>query len=111
EALSNQELIQENYQGIRPAPGYPACPDHAGKGDLWRLLNPTSNAGIELTENWAMHPGAAVSGWYFWRPESHYFGVGKIGRAQVEGYAARRGWHLPTPEHWLASSLGYQRAR
>lgn len=109
ESLTNQELIHEAYQGIRPAPGYPACPDHAGKGDLWHLLKPFENAGIELTENWAMHPGAAVSGWYFWRPESRYFGLGKIGKDQVEDYASRRGWDLPTTEHWLANNLGYRR--
>ncbi len=91
ESLDNTSLIQEKYQGIRPAPGYPACPDHTEKGVLFDLLSAETNAGITLTESFAMLPAAAVSGLYFWRPEAQYFGVGKIGRDQVEDYARRKG--------------------
>ena len=80
EALSNEDLIAERYQGIRPAPGYPACPDHTEKGTLFELLEAEARAGIRLTESFAMHPAASVSGFYFWRPESAYFGLGRIGR-------------------------------
>ncbi len=107
ETLDNQQLIREAYQGIRPAPGYPACPDHTEKGELFRLLDAERNAGITLTESYAMLPGAAVSGWYFWPPEARYFGVGKIERDQVEDYARRKGMDLAEAERWLAPNLGY----
>ena len=109
EALANEDLIKEKYQGIRPAPGYPACPDHTEKGFLFSLLDATRLAGIELTENYAMTPTAAVSGYYFWRPESQYFGVGKIDKDQVEDYAMRKGRPEPEIERWLAPNLGYDR--
>jgi len=108
ESLDNNALIAEKYQGIRPAPGYPACPDHTEKGTLWSLLEPEQRAGIALTENFAMYPGAAVSGWYFAHPESRFFGTGKIGRDQVHDYAERKGWTLKETERWLAPILGYE---
>jgi 5-methyltetrahydrofolate--homocysteine methyltransferase len=107
ESLGNSELIAEQYQGIRPAPGYPASPDHTEKGTLFCLLNAEANAGIELTESFAMLPAAAVSGYYFSHPESHYFGIGRIDRDQVEDYAARKGMDIETAERWLAPILGY----
>ncbi len=107
EALSTADLIGEKYVGIRPAPGYPAQPDHTEKATLWRLLDPSHRAGIELTESFAMFPAASVSGLYFSHPESHYFGVGKIEKDQVEDYAARKGWDLATAERWLAPILAY----
>jgi len=110
ETLSNEDLIREKYQGIRPAPGYPACPEHTEKGTLFELLDAPTNAGIELTESFAMYPTAAVSGYYFWRPEAQYFGVGKIGRDQVEDYARRKGLTVGEAERWLAPNLGYQRS-
>jgi 5-methyltetrahydrofolate--homocysteine methyltransferase len=109
ESLDNDALIHEAYQGIRPAPGYPACPDHTEKATLFRLLDAEAAIGLRLTENFAMWPAAAVSGWYFWRPEAHYFGVGRIGRDQVEEYARRKGMDLATAERWLAPNLGYER--
>ena len=109
EHLDNRALVREEYQGIRPAPGYPACPDHTEKETLARLLNLEESAGITLTESNAMIPGASVSGWYFWRPEARYFGVGKIGRDQVLDYARRKGWDLATTERWLSPVLGYRR--
>jgi len=109
EALDNTALIKERYQGIRPAPGYPACPDHTEKQALFDLLQAQANAGITLTESFAMLPTAAVSGWYFWRPEATYFGVGKIERDQVEDYARRKGMDVPTVERWLAPNLNYER--
>jgi len=109
ERLSNDDLIREKYQGIRPAPGYPACPDHTEKGFLFSLLGATERAGIALTESYAMTPTASVSGYYFWRPEAQYFGVGKIGRDQVESYAVRKGLELSEAERWLAPNLGYAR--
>lgn len=109
ESLSNEELIAEKYQGIRPAPGYPACPDHTEKLTLFELLDVTRHTGITLTENFAMLPAAAVCGYYFSHPEARYFGVGKIDRDQVEDYAARKGWSVQEAEKWLASSLGYSR--
>ncbi len=109
ESLDNDALIGETYQGIRPAPGYPACPDHTEKATLFRLLDAEAAIGLRLTENFAMWPAAAVSGWYFWRPEAHYFGVGRIGRDQVEDYARRKGMDLATAERWLAPNLGYER--
>ncbi len=107
ESLDNDELIAEKYRGIRPAPGYPACPDHTEKATLFRLLDATANAGIELTEGFAMYPAAAVSGWYFSHPDSQYFVVGRITKEQVEDYAKRKGWTLAEAEHWLAPNLGY----
>jgi len=109
EALDNQSLIKEQYQGIRPAPGYPACPDHTEKRTLFDLLHAEANAGITLTDSFAMLPTAAVSGWYFWRPEAAYFGVGKIERDQIEDYARRKGMDLATAERWLAPNLNYDR--
>ncbi len=107
EQLTNEELISEKYQGIRPAPGYPACPDHTEKATLWELLKPDEKIGLQITENFAMYPTAAVSGWYFSHPESRYFGVGKINREQVEDYARRKGWTIEVAEKWLAPNLGY----
>lgn len=107
ETLSNDELIAEKYQGIRPAPGYPACPDHTEKGLLWELLAP-ERIGMELTDSYAMHPGAAVSGWYIAHPEARYFGVGRIGPDQVDDYAQRKGWSRKEAEKWLAPILGYE---
>jgi 5-methyltetrahydrofolate--homocysteine methyltransferase len=109
EALDIDALIHEKYQGIRPAPGYPACPDHTEKQTLFELLEAEACAGIQLTESMAMLPASSVSGYYFWRPESQYFGVGKLGRDQVEDYAARKGWTLAEAERWLAQNLGYSR--
>jgi 5-methyltetrahydrofolate--homocysteine methyltransferase len=108
ERLSNQELIAEHYRGIRPAPGYPAQPDHTEKGTIFRLLDAEAQAGITLTESFAMWPGAAVSGLYFSHPESHYFGVGKVERDQVEDYARRKGWSIEEAERWLAPVLNYE---
>jgi 5-methyltetrahydrofolate--homocysteine methyltransferase len=107
EQLDGAGLIREQYQGIRPAPGYPACPEHSEKATLWRLLDPESNAGIRLTESFAMFPTAAVSGFYFSHPEARYFGVGQIDRDQVASYAHRKGWSLAEAERWLAPNLGY----
>jgi len=108
ESLSAEDLIKESYHGIRPAPGYPACPEHTEKATLWELLDVESNTGIELTESMAMWPGAAVSGWYFSHPQSQYFVVGRIGRDQVEDYARRKGWTMKEAERWLAPNLGYE---
>jgi 5-methyltetrahydrofolate--homocysteine methyltransferase len=107
ENLSSEELIKENYAGIRPAPGYPACPDHTEKRLLFDLLQAEKNTGIILTENFAMHPAAAVSGFYFSHPESKYFGVGKIQKDQVEDYAKRKNESIEFIEKWLAPALGY----
>ena len=107
EAATIQDLIEEKYQGIRPAPGYPAQPDHTEKATLFRLLDAGANAGMALTESYAMTPPASVSGLYFGHPQSHYFGVGKIDRDQVEDYARRKGWDLETAERWLAPILNY----
>lgn len=108
EALSNDELIREGYRGIRPAPGYPACPDHTEKRTLFDLLDGERAAGVTLTESFAMWPAASVSGWYFAHPGSHYFGVGRIGRDQVEDYARRKKISLSEAERWLSPSLGYR---
>jgi 5-methyltetrahydrofolate--homocysteine methyltransferase len=108
EALPNEALIEEKYQGIRPAPGYAACPEHSEKQTLWHLLSAQENAGIELTENYAMWPGASVSGWYFAHPQSQYFVVGRINKDQVADYARRKGWTLQQAEKWLAPNLGYE---
>jgi 5-methyltetrahydrofolate--homocysteine methyltransferase len=107
ERLDGAGLIDEQYQGIRPAPGYPACPEHTEKATLWQLLDPERNAGIRLTESFAMFPTAAVSGFYFSHPQAHYFGVGQIDRDQVASYAQRKGWTLAEAERWLAPNLGY----
>ena len=108
EASPTRELIAEEYRGIRPAPGYPACPDHTAKGPLFRLLDAERNAGMRLTESFAMLPAAAVSGFYLSHPESSYFAVGKIGRDQVEDYARRSGMPLAEAEKWLAPYLAYE---
>jgi len=107
ERLDHEALIQEQYTGIRPAPGYPACPEHTEKGGLWQLLDAERRAGIKLTEHYAMWPAAAVSGFYFSHPQSRYFAVGKINRDQVRDYAQRKGMELATAERWLAPNLGY----
>ena len=108
ERLSSSDLIQERYRGIRPAPGYPACPDHTAKGELFRLLDASRNAGMQLTESFAMLPAAAVAGFYLSHPDSAYFAVGKIGRDQVEDYARRSGMTLREAEKWLAPNLAYE---
>jgi 5-methyltetrahydrofolate--homocysteine methyltransferase len=110
EPLSNAALIREEYRGIRPAPGYPSCPDHTEKTTLWQLLDVDRNAGITLTESMAMYPTAAVSGWYLAHPEARYFPLGKVDRDQVADYARRKGWSLEEAERWLAPNLGYERA-
>jgi 5-methyltetrahydrofolate--homocysteine methyltransferase len=113
EQLSNEELIKERYKGIRPAPGYPACPDHTEKATLFALLDPEAQfnqagrSGVFLTEHYAMFPAAAVSGWYFAHPEAQYFAVGKIDKDQVESYTQRKGQDLAVTERWLAPNLGY----
>lgn len=107
ENLSNEDLIRENYQGIRPAPGYPACPEHTEKGQIWQLLDVETHTGMKLTESFAMWPGAAVSGWYFSHPESKYFAVAQLQRDQVEDYARRKGMPVAEAERWLAPNLGY----
>ncbi len=108
EHLDNVGLIREEYQGIRPAPGYPACPEHTEKALLWRLLDADRTAGIRLTESFAMFPTAAVSGFYFSHPKAHYFGVGQIDRDQVLSYAQRKGFTVNEAERWLAPILGYE---
>ncbi|MBX7117721.1 MAG: methionine synthase [Gemmatimonadaceae bacterium] len=109
EHLDNAAIIKEQYQGIRPAPGYPACPDHTEKRTLFKLLDAERNAGVRLTESCAMLPASAVSGFYFWHPQAQYFGVGKIEKDQVEAYAAQKGMDVPTAERWLAPNLNYDR--
>ncbi|MBX3455039.1 methionine synthase [Ferrovibrio sp.] len=111
ETLSNDDLIAEKYRGIRPAPGYPACPDHTEKATLFELLDATAKAGITLTESFAMWPSAAVSGWYFSHPQARYFGVGRVERDQVEDYARRKNRPLPEMERWLAPNLAYDPMR
>ncbi len=107
EDLDNLALIGERYNGIRPAPGYPACPEHTEKRTLWELLDVEKNTGMELTDSMAMWPGASVSGFYFSHPESQYFVVGRLAKDQVESYAERKGWTLEEAERWLSSNLGY----
>jgi 5-methyltetrahydrofolate--homocysteine methyltransferase len=107
ENLDNQQLIEEEYKGIRPAPGYPACPDHTEKGTLWQLLQPDKHIGLNITESFAMFPTAAVSGWYFSHPDSKYFGLGQISKDQIEDYAERKGMGLEEAERWLAPVLNY----
>ena len=108
EQLDNNALIAERYQGIRPAPGYPACPDHTEKDRLWSLLDVENRIGLRLTESRAMFPTAAVSGWYFGHPDSRYFGIGRIYRDQVEDYARRKDMSVAEVERWLAPNLGYE---
>ena len=108
EALESNDLIAEKYRGIRPAPGYPAQPDHTEKVTLFQLLDGERRTGVRLTESYAMWPSASVCGFYFSHPESHYFGVGKIERDQVEDYARRKGWSLVETERWLAPILNYE---
>ncbi len=110
ERLGNESLIAENYQGIRPAPGYPACPDHTEKALLWELLDVEAATGMRLTESMAMWPGASVSGWYFAAPHAEYFVVGRLGADQVADYAARKGWTMAQAERWLSPNLGYDPA-
>ncbi len=107
EHLDNDSLIAEKYQGIRPAPGYPACPEHTEKGTLWKLLDVENNIGIKLTESYAMYPAASVSGWYFSHPSSKYFGLGQISKDQVADYAERKGMGIEEAERWLAPVLNY----
>jgi len=107
EQMPIADLVHETYRGIRPAPGYPACPDHSEKLTLWRLLNVEENIGLELTESFAMWPASAVSGWYFGHPDARYFGVGKIAHDQVVDYARRKGIPLPLAERYLSSHLSY----
>ncbi len=107
ESLENTDLVRERYQGIRPAPGYPACPDHTEKQTLFDLLDVTKRTGIELTESYAMMPAASVSGWYFANPDAHYFGIGSIGKDQVEDYSARKQLDVSAMERWLAPNLSY----
>jgi 5-methyltetrahydrofolate--homocysteine methyltransferase len=107
ETFTPAELIQEKYRGIRPAAGYPACPDHTEKGTLWHLLNVEANTGMRLTESFAMWPGSSVSGLYFAHPESRYFSLGKIDRDQVEDYSQRKGMSVEETERWLGQNLNY----
>jgi 5-methyltetrahydrofolate--homocysteine methyltransferase len=110
ERLDNAGLIAERYRGIRPAPGYPACPEHTEKRALFELLDASQAAGMTLTESCAMLPTASVAGWYFAHPEASYFGLGRIGRDQVADYAERKGWSVAEAERWLASNLAYDPA-
>jgi 5-methyltetrahydrofolate--homocysteine methyltransferase len=108
EHLDGVGLLKEQYAGIRPAPGYPACPDHTEKATLWKLLDVEASTGITLTDSMAMWPGAAVSGFYFSHPDSQYFVLGRLGQDQVADYARRKGWALKEAERWLAPNLGYE---
>ncbi|RHW77483.1 methionine synthase [Colwellia sp. RSH04] len=108
ENLKNEDLIRESYQGIRPAPGYPACPEHTEKGLLWELLNVEDNIGMELTSSYAMWPGAAVSGWYFAHPDAKYFAVAKLAKDQVLDYGVRKGFTIEQAERWLSANLDYE---
>jgi 5-methyltetrahydrofolate--homocysteine methyltransferase len=108
ERFTSDQLVREEYRGIRPAPGYPACPDHTEKATLWRMLDVERNVGIRLTESFAMYPTAAVSGWYFSHPEARYFQVGQIAADQVTDYARRKGLSLAEAERWLAPIVGYE---
>ncbi|MFM8703562.1 MAG: vitamin B12 dependent-methionine synthase activation domain-containing protein, partial [Planctomycetia bacterium] len=107
ESLSAEDLIDETYRGIRPAPGYPACPDHTEKQSIFRWLDAGAGAGMSLTESFAMVPAASVSGLYFAHPDSRYFAVDRITRDQVEAYAARKGMAVAEAERWLSPNLGY----
>jgi 5-methyltetrahydrofolate--homocysteine methyltransferase len=108
ERLDSEALLAEKYRGIRPAPGYPACPEHTEKQTIWELLDVEAHTGIQLTESMAMWPGAAVSGLYFAHPDAQYFVLGRVGRDQVEDYAARKGWTVAEAEKWLSPNLGYR---
>ncbi len=108
EQLSSEDLIEERYRGIRPAHGYPACPDHTEKRTLFQLLDAPARIGVRLTESFAMHPAASVSGLYFAHPEARYFAVDRLGRDQVEDYARRKGESLSAAERWLSPNLGYE---
>jgi 5-methyltetrahydrofolate--homocysteine methyltransferase len=110
EDLSTADILQEKYRGIRPAAGYPACPDHTEKGILWHLLNVQANTGMLITESFAMWPGSSVSGLYFAHPESRYFSLGKIARDQVADYAERKGMSVAEVERWLGPNLNYDPA-
>jgi 5-methyltetrahydrofolate--homocysteine methyltransferase len=107
EALTNSDLIAEKYRGIRPAPGYPAQPEHSEKATLFKLLDAQDKIGVKLTESFAMWPASSVSGFYYAHPESRYFGVGKVERDQVEDYARRKGWTVAEAERWLGPLLNY----
>jgi 5-methyltetrahydrofolate--homocysteine methyltransferase len=107
EQLDNASLIKESYAGIRPAPGYPACPEHSEKATLWELLDVENAIGSQLTDSYAMYPAASVSGWYFAHPDARYFGLGQIAKDQVRNYAKRKGWDIETAERWLRPALGY----
>jgi 5-methyltetrahydrofolate--homocysteine methyltransferase len=107
ETLTQEEMLSEQYRGIRPAPGYPACPDHTEKATIWRLLDVQQHTGITLTESFAMWPGSSISGLYFAHPEARYFSVGKIGRDQLDDYAARKGMSIAEAERWLSPNLNY----
>jgi 5-methyltetrahydrofolate--homocysteine methyltransferase len=107
ECIDNEGLIKEQYQGIRPAPGYPACPDHTQKETIFKLLNATQNIGVSLTESLAMFPAASVSGLYFSHPQTKYFGLGKIQKDQVKSIAQRKGTSIELEEKWLAPNLAY----
>ncbi|NUQ27980.1 MAG: methionine synthase, partial [Acidobacteriaceae bacterium] len=111
ENLTNDELIQEEYRGIRPAPGYPASPDHTEKGTIWKLMDVQAKTGIMITESYAMWPGSSISGIYFAHPESRYFSVGKIDRDQAQDYSERKGWMLSEVERWLGPNLNYDPER
>ena len=108
ESLTTEDLIAEKYRGIRPAPGYPACPDHTEKATIWDLLDAERHTGINLTESFAMSPGASVSGFYFAHPESKYFAVGKLDRDQLLDYHVRKGMTLQEAERWLGPYLNYE---
>jgi 5-methyltetrahydrofolate--homocysteine methyltransferase len=110
EGLSNEELIQEKYRGIRPAAGYPACPDHTEKGPLWKLLDVEQNTGMRITESFAMWPGSSVSGLYFAHPAARYFGLGKIDRDQIADYHQRKAMTVAEAERWLSPNLNYDPA-
>ncbi len=108
--LTNEQLIEEEYRGIRPAPGYPACPDHTEKRILFELLHAPENVGVNLTDSFAMWPAASVSGFYFGHPEARYFAVDRLTQDQVQDYARRKGMSLREVERWLAPNLGYETA-
>jgi 5-methyltetrahydrofolate--homocysteine methyltransferase len=110
ETICPADLIHEKYRGIRPAPGYPACPDHTEKGTLWSLLDVEANTGMRITESYAMWPGSSVSGIYFAHPEARYFSLGKIDRDQVDDYSKRKQMSVAEVERWLAPNLNYDPA-
>ena len=107
ENLTNEQFIKEEYQGIRPAMGYPSCPDHTEKKTIWELMDAEEKTGVSLTENYAMTPGSSVSGYYFVHPEARYFHLGKVDKDQVEAYAKRKGFSTEQVEKWLANNLAY----